>query len=147
MISALDVAAFILREKGAMTAMKLQKLVYYSQAWALVWEEKPLFPEEIQAWANGPVVPELFKVHRGKFKVRSIPGGDPEKVDAAQAESIRGVLKCYGGKPSQWLIDLTHSEDPWKNARQGYPDKAFCTAAIPLESMAEYYGSLFLNSN
>ena len=38
-----DVASAILNRLGEMTAMKLQKLVYYSQAWHLVWEEKPLF--------------------------------------------------------------------------------------------------------
>ena len=51
-----DVAAMILNEQGAMTAMKLQKLVYYCQAWHLVWDEECLFPERIEAWANGPVV-------------------------------------------------------------------------------------------
>ena len=38
-----DVAAFILERLGSMTAMKLQKLCYYSHAWHLVWEERPLF--------------------------------------------------------------------------------------------------------
>ncbi len=53
MASCLDVAEYILREMGPVTAMKLQKLVYYSQAWSLVWDEEPIFEEEIQAWANG----------------------------------------------------------------------------------------------
>jgi len=52
-----------------MTAMKLQKLAYYSQAWSLVWDEKALFPEKIEAWANGPVVRALYDRHRGMFKV------------------------------------------------------------------------------
>ena len=69
--SAHDVAAFILKESGPMTAMKLQKLVYYCQAWSLVWDEKPLFKEKIEAWANGPVVRALYEKHRGKFKVSS----------------------------------------------------------------------------
>ena len=37
MASAHDVAAYILKKLGPMTAMKLQKLVYYCQAWSLVW--------------------------------------------------------------------------------------------------------------
>ena len=53
-IRVFDVAAYILEQKGSMTTMKLQKLVYYSQAWSLVWDEKPLFEEAIEAWANGP---------------------------------------------------------------------------------------------
>ena len=55
-----DVAQYILEKQGDMTTIKLQKLVYYCQAWALVWTEAPLFEEKIEAWANGPVTPELF---------------------------------------------------------------------------------------
>lgn len=47
-----DVAAYILEHAGPLTAMKLQKLVYYSQAWQLVWEDKALFPERIEAMFN-----------------------------------------------------------------------------------------------
>ena len=66
-----DVAAYILEHHGPMTAMKLQKLVFtYSQAWSLVWDEQALFPERIEAWANGPVVPALYDQHRRRFRGR-----------------------------------------------------------------------------
>ena len=48
-----DAAAYILAEQDKMSTMKLQKLLYYCQAWHLVWEEEPLFDAEFQAWANG----------------------------------------------------------------------------------------------
>ncbi|WP_307850044.1 MULTISPECIES: type II toxin-antitoxin system antitoxin SocA domain-containing protein [unclassified Saccharopolyspora] len=57
-----------------MTAMKLQKLVYYSQAWHLVWDERPLFDEPVQAWANGPVVPDLTPAAPG-WCTRPPPAG------------------------------------------------------------------------
>ena len=60
-VSVLDVAAYILKKLGSMTTMKLQKLVYYSQAWSLVWDEQSLFIESIEAWANGPVVSDWPK--------------------------------------------------------------------------------------
>ncbi len=66
-IRVFDVAAYILEKKGIMSTMKLQKLVYYSQAWSMVWDEKPLFEENIEAWANGPVVRDLFYYHRGRY--------------------------------------------------------------------------------
>ncbi len=56
MASAHDVGKYVLEKRGSMTTWKLQKLVYYSKAWHLVWEGEPLFPEHIEAWANGPVV-------------------------------------------------------------------------------------------
>jgi uncharacterized phage-associated protein len=49
MATAHDVAAYILRGQGEMTAMKLEKLVYYAQAWSLVWDEEPLFKERVEA--------------------------------------------------------------------------------------------------
>jgi hypothetical protein len=52
-VSAHDVAAYILKQTGEITAMKLQKLVYYSQAWSLVWDEEPLFSERVEAWRMG----------------------------------------------------------------------------------------------
>ena len=60
-VSVLDVAASILKHQGAMTTWKLQKLCYYSQAWSLVWDDEPLFTEKIEAWANGPVIPDLYQ--------------------------------------------------------------------------------------
>jgi uncharacterized phage-associated protein len=59
-----NVAAFILKQAGAATEMKLQKLICDSQKWSLVWDETPLFPERIEAWANSPVSPALDAAHR-----------------------------------------------------------------------------------
>ena len=142
MVNAHDVAAYILQNKGEMTAMKLQKLVYYSQAWSLVWDEEPLFKERIEAWANGPVVPALYSEHRGQFKVGSWPKGDPDKLARTQRQTIDAVLKYYGDKSSQWLSDLTHREAPWVEAREGLSPGERGSQTISHASMAEYYGSL-----
>ncbi|RJP86753.1 MAG: DUF4065 domain-containing protein [Desulfobacteraceae bacterium] len=125
-----------------MTTMKLQKLVYYCQAWSLVWDERPLFKEEIEAWANGPVVKELFAYHRGMFQVSSISIGNPDLLNNEQKDTIDAVIEYYGDKPSQWLIDLTHMEDPWKKTRTGLPISVRSDRVIALEDMAEYYSSL-----
>lgn len=143
-VSALDVAAYILRQKGEMTAMKLQKLVYYCQAWSLVWDEAPLFSERIEAWANGPVVRELYESHRGLFYVDSIQGGNPDKLEARQKETIDSVLSYYGNRSAQWLSELTHAEDPWRIARErdGLAPMERGSAEITWADMDEYYGSL-----
>ncbi|MEP7012721.1 MAG: type II toxin-antitoxin system antitoxin SocA domain-containing protein [Acidobacteriota bacterium] len=142
MTSANDVAAYILQQRGSMTAMKLQKLVYYSQAWSLVWDERPLFQARIEAWANGPVVPTLYAEHRGQFKVATWPKGDPNKLKSAERETIDAVLNFYGDKTSQWLSDLIHGERPWLDARAGLLPEERGEALITLAGMAEYYGSL-----
>ena len=142
MANAHDVAAYILERQGEMTTMKLQKLVYYSQAWSLVWDEEPLFPEPIEAWANGPVVRDLYERHRGKFKVRTWRGGDPRKLTATQKETIDAVLGFYGDKSSQWLSDLTHNEDPWRLARGDLSAGERGSSVISHAGMMEYYSSL-----
>lgn len=143
MPSAHDVANYILHKKGRMSTWKLQKLVYYSQAWSLVWDdEQPLFSEQIEAWANGPVVPALYKVHRGSFDIERWPSGDRSRLSKAQRETIDAVLDYYGKHTGHWLSELTHREKPWKEARRGLGPKDASKRKISLASMAEYYGSL-----
>ena len=139
MASAHDVAAYILRKSGEITAMKLQKLVYYSQAWSLVWDDEPLFKERIEAWVNGPVAPDLYKIHRGQFKVAAWPKGNPRKLTSEQRQTIDAVLDYYGDKSSQWLSDLTHREAPWIEARKGLEPGDLSSREISLASLAEYY--------
>jgi uncharacterized phage-associated protein len=140
-VSAKDVAAYILERMGPMTTMKLQKLLYYCQAWSLVWDEKPLFHEQVEAWANGPVVREVFNEHRNMFTIDRA-SGDHSKLSSIQKETIDSVLSYYGDKPSQWLSDLTHMEDPWKNARAGLAPGERSNRVISHASMMEYYSSL-----
>lgn len=142
-ISVFDVAAYILEKRGP---MKLQKLVYYCQAWSLVWDEEPLFREEIEAWSNGPVVRELYDAHRGQFKLSSLPKGNRAKLNEYQVETINSVLEHYGDKDSQWLSDLTHEEDPWKEARHGLAPGQRGDRVIDHASMCEYYSALLSDS-
>jgi uncharacterized phage-associated protein len=143
-VSVFDVAVHILKELGAMSAMKLQKLIFYSQAWSLVWDDKPLFDEEIEAWANGPVVRALYDKHKGHFEVDSnlFNQYSKKKLGIVQQETVKVVLDFYGKKSAQWLSDQTHSELPWLDARRGISDNERSSEVITLESMAEYYGSL-----
>lgn len=142
MANVLDVAEYILQKQGKMTAMKLQKLVYYCQAWSLVWDETPLFDEKIEAWANGPVVRRLYDAHKGVFELCNISGCDPANLTSKQTETIDAVLNYYGDKSAQWLGDLTHMEKPWNDARIGLDVGANSNREITLASMDEYYSSL-----
>ncbi len=140
-----DVAAYILKVQGPMTAMKLQKLVFYSYAWHLVWDERPLFDTRIEAWSNGPVSPELYRMHRGMFQVapNDIPG-DPDKLDPAERGSIDAVLNTYGAKPAHWLSELSHRERPWSEAREsaGLQPMDRGSAVIEPAVIFEYYDGL-----
>ncbi len=145
MTNVFDVAVYILEKTGPISAMKLQKLVYYSQAWSLVWDDLTLFDEKIEAWTSGPVVRELYEIHRGKFGVsvddfKGFLSG--KQLTASQKETIDSVIKSYANKSAQWLSDQTHSEEPWKIARDGLSDTERGNQVITLDSMAEYYSAL-----
>lgn len=143
MANVFDTAKYIVGKYGTMSTMKLQKLCYYSQAWALVWYDAPLFNEDFQAWANGPVCPELFFKTQGSYSVNAEDenGGEGD-LSCDQLDTIDRVLEYYGHHDAQWLSRLTHMEDPWINARKGGPAGAGCTNVITKESMALYYGGL-----
>jgi uncharacterized phage-associated protein len=142
MASAHDVAAYILGEKGSMSTWKLQKLVYYAQAWHLAWEDEPLFAEPIQAWANGPVVRALYNVHSGRFTVGEWPRGDASTLSKEERETIDAVLGSYGTLTGRQLSHLTHAEDPWREAREGLSPTARSTRVIETETMQQFYSAL-----
>ncbi|MHB1461824.1 MAG: Panacea domain-containing protein [Armatimonadota bacterium] len=142
MATAHDVTAYIIEKQGPVSAMKLQKLVYYSQAWSLVWDERPMFDEEIQAWANGPVVPDLYAVHKGQYMIDKWPLGDANKLDDLAKETVNAVLEFYWPMNAQQLSDITHHEEPWILARAGLAAGDRGTSVISHASMAEYYSGL-----
>ena len=119
------------------TNLKLQKLLYYTQAWNLVLREEPLFHEEFEAWIHGPVVPSIFR----RFKAYR---WNPilEEVSSADGEAlvhVAKVLKVYGNATANQLERLTHSESPWIDARGDTPPTAPSNAVISKESMRVFY--------
>lgn len=140
MVSVHDVANYMLQRR-AMTAMKLQKLVYYAQAWHLAWDDEELYEEPIEAWANGPVVRDLYELHRGQFSLNSWPIGDRTILSDDERETVDAILETYGAKGAQWLSEQTHREPPWQDARAGIPTGARSTATIDIESMRRFYAA------
>lgn len=145
MVTVHDVAAYILEKVGtSLSAMKLQKLVYYAQAWHLVWADEPLFESRIEAWANGPVVPELYRHHRGQYLISEWPHGNAATVhqDHERAASIDVVVDFYGELSASQLSDMTHRERPWLTAREGLAPGVRGYSEISTFEMADFYGAM-----
>ena len=144
MVPVVDVAKYILQEQGAMSTWKLQKLCYYAQAWHYTWTERRLIAEDFQAWRNGPVCPELFDEHKGKFMITpdEFKVGHPDNMDADEKDSVDVVLKNYGNRTPYDLREQAHFESPWKDARGNLSEDDSCQNVITLESMGNYYGGL-----
>lgn len=133
-----------------LTNKKLQKLLYYSQAWSLVLREKSLFDEQIEAWTHGPVVPSIYHHYKG-FGFGFIQDKDKNPfVISVLSKEIREhldeVWRVYGKYDADYLEALTHSENPWIQARSFLDDQKNSNAIISNESMKAFY-SRFLKDN
>ena len=110
-----------------LTNLKLQKLVYYTQAWHLAFFDKPIFDDDFQAWVHGPVLADLYHQFK-EFRWEPIKSELGETELKVFNESMNGnikeivndvILKYYYTLTAYQLELSTHNEDPWKNARKG----------------------------
>lgn len=124
-----------------MTHLKLQKLVYYAQAWQLAIKKKPLFNNIIQAWAHGPVCPVLWKRFKdygyNPIPATSIMSGS--KLSKGDQDHLNDVWSVYGQFTAKRLEEMTHSELPWIEARKNAPEYQASTNVISHSSMKEFY--------
>lgn len=114
--NALITAGYIKNIHGELNPWKLQKLNYFAEAWKLAWVGTPLFSNPIEAWKDGPVVREVYREYRYGSNLSNI---DWSPLSSTDREIIKAVLDFYGNFSKQELIDISHEDDPWKNARAG----------------------------
>jgi uncharacterized phage-associated protein len=110
--------AFSHEHGDPLSNLKLQKLLYYAQAWHLAIFDKPVFEEQIEAWVHGPVVVPEYRRFKG-WAWQPIQD-DPEApaLDEALAQHLTEVMDVYGGMTAYQLEQLTHSETPWIKCSQ-----------------------------
>ncbi len=143
MPSAYQVAQYIIgfsHEHGdPISNLKLQKLLYYAQAWHLALYDAPLFGDPIEAWVHGPVVPSVY----GEYKMWSWRPIDvepeEEDFDSQARDHLDEVMDVYAGLSAYDLEKLTHQEDPWRNARGDLQPDAPSNNVISHEDMRDYY--------
>lgn len=144
MTDVLNIAAYVLEQTGPISTMKLQKLVFYANAYHLVQYDTPLFPDAIEAWANGPVVRKLFNYHRKKYVISREELPVPSCVEALtirEKQSVRHVVECVGRLSGAQLSDLTHVEEPWLSQRRGVAPGERSGNQISRQSIKDFYGS------
>lgn len=166
-----DVARYLgisLLSKGqSVSPLKLQKILYYTQSWYMVYfgKDNTLFKENPQAWVNGPVYPEIYKEYRTKVEsmrddLKAIHFGctednlpeEAEKLAIKMAlsfdeiECIKNILHLYGKMTQDQLVFLSHSEDPWADQRRGLRPFDQSANEISLEAMYTYYKTRYDNN-
>jgi len=146
MTTAQHVADFLLAladERGEeVNNLKLQKLLYYAQAWHLGRHGVPLFPEKFQAWSTGPVIPALYWKYK-PFSIRHIAThAEPPVFDPAAALLLREVAGEYLAIDEYDLASLTYRESPFQNARGGVDLSEPCEAELSETDMREQFRQL-----
>lgn len=134
------------REAGdTISPLKLQKLLYYCQAWHLTIFKRRLFDEDIEAWAHGPVVRSQYnRFNHIKLydNIHSVCIESNLDIHQESRDLINDVLAVYGEHSAGYLENLTHSESPWIEARKGYQEFERCSEVISDESMIEFYSAI-----
>lgn len=136
---------FILKadsEKRIITNKKLQKLVYYAQAWHLVFRQQTLYPDPIEAWLHGPAVRELWRKYKKYWYMGITEKPTPPKFKGRENLLLDEIWRVYGKHDADYLEALTHSEEPWLKARAGLDVDETSSIEISPTVMKQYYSKL-----
>jgi uncharacterized phage-associated protein len=134
-------------ETGSLiTNLKLQKLVYYAQAWSLGLNNKELFPEEFEAWVHGPVLRDLYNKYKenkwGPINKNVKLDDVKKKLGASDLKLLQEVADIYFELDAYKLEKLTHLEEPWIEARGNLAENEPCANKISKATMRRYYHSI-----
>ncbi|MGM8361632.1 Panacea domain-containing protein [Flavobacterium sp. ARAG 55.4] len=144
-------ADFILQEYGSMSHLKLQKLIYYCDAYHLAYFDNQLVEQQFEAWVHGPVCREVYNNLKDTSLLYSdisidLKGSkyDPKNeltkiITSNQFELIKDVLDELTTWTGLELEDATHNELPWIEARKGFSPAERCTNEISKETMRVFY--------
>lgn len=136
-----------------MSHLKLQKVLYYMQAWHATYFKDGLYENGVlpEAWVNGPVYRQVYHQYKtnGSDDLTSTVEGDAEagidgtltelRLNDNQKKLLIEVLEAYSILPPERLVGLTHREKPWRAAREGYEAFDNCSEKISLQSMIDCY--------
>jgi uncharacterized phage-associated protein len=131
------------RESGDdITHLKVQKLLYYAQGWHLAYFDAPLFEEDMEAWAHGPVEVSVWDQFK-EYGYNSIPEQrNSRRFDDRTRRLLFAVDRKYGIYTAKRLERMTHREPPWLNARGDLTPDARCNEVISTADMTRYFKSL-----
>lgn len=148
-----DVADYIIvkldEPSHSLNLLKLQKLVYYVQAWHLALTEIPMFDGKFQAWIHGPVSRALydrFSISHMMYDPIGVndvrPDFDPNALPEAHRLHIDEVLDAYAPFSGPQLERMTHEEEPWINARGNLKPSERCETELDEGLMSIFYKGL-----
>lgn len=145
MATILDVSKWFL-SKDSISPKKIQKLCYYFVAWGYALLDKQLVEDDdFEAWINGPVSKILYNKYRS-YGWQDVPKElyYDQVFDEKSIDLLESVYLTYGDLSANELEALTHTETPWKKARQVLGPYEISDAEISKEDMKSYYRSIYI---
>lgn len=130
-------------EPELVTHLRLQKLLYYAQGWSIALRGQPLFRESIEAWANGPVVREVYREY-ADFKNQPISETRPVDsiaLNRNEKDFVRSIWEHYKVYSAWKLREMTHQESPWLHARGDCREEEASQAEIEHGEMLRFFES------
>jgi uncharacterized phage-associated protein len=150
-----DVVTYFLRKSGGTAPpISVHKLVYYAQAWHLVWSGEALFESELQAWVHGPVAAEVWQIAKtaGAKRWNSAenrwelatkrPDEEPLGLNDYELSVLDAVWEKYGSLSPEQLEAMTHDEAPWIKARGSLAPSEKGQTPIDRLAMRNFYAML-----
>lgn len=146
-----DYIAVKIDEAGAsLNLLKLQKLLYYVQAWSLATRDRPAFQNKFQAWVHGPVCREIYDRFKDEYSLYdSVRPNEAIRQSASAIAAdpdmqshIDEVLEAYARFSGTQLEAMTHREEPWIRARGERGPAERCEVEIDEQLMTQFYANL-----
>lgn len=125
------------------TPLKLQKLVFYADAWYMALnEDKELIADRFEAWVHGPVSRDMYARFAGyKWQPITEHITKPDLHEHIKSH-LDEVYDVFGRFTAYELEQMTHNEKPWILAREGLPNDEPCTNLIDKKVTADFYRSM-----
>jgi len=105
-----------------LTSFRLHGLVYYAQAWSLALRDSELFPDNIEALDEGPVVPAILPARdEGPALLIISPGSfheEPDLDDEDEALFLNHLWAAYGHLSPSGLYASIQKEPPFLKAKR-----------------------------
>lgn len=130
--------ALIARLGGVVERTKLQKLMYYANAWHLAIVGERLVSLPFRAWTFGPVMEVTWHERQDDAARDSRHRPDP-RLEPFTARLLDMVVEEYGHRSSGELSAMTHAEAPWLLARGDTPADEGSRQIIDSSVIAEHY--------
>lgn len=120
--SALSVAQYIIlreaEEGRPVSNLRLQKLLYFVEAYFFLSTGEPCFVDRMEAWDFGPVVPEVYHKYKrfGSMIIQETDDSLAQEIELSDQEKIDEMLDACADKSTRELVEITHQQEPWKSA-------------------------------